>query len=156
MDSLPLKYDTQESIYTDPETGILAVLERSAATLENTNTSIQGDVMFDGDLDKWVRFANSLRLRYLLRISKRLTDFSELQDLSDSGKLMESNDQNAVVPYLGCRPESISLGQFFLGLYLEHRMTQTVDSVLSLWKDPASEPFVQTYPGKRAEREPSL
>ncbi len=130
------KYDTQESIYTDSETGILAVLQRSAATLENTNTSIQGDVMFDGDLDKWVRFANSLRLRYLLRISKRLTDFSELQDLSVSGKLMESNDQNAVVPYLGSAPNQYPLVNSSLGLYLEHRMTRTVDSVLSLWKDP--------------------
>ncbi len=130
------KYDTQESIYTDPETGILAVLERSAATLEDTNSSIQGDVMFNGDLDKWVRFANSLRLRYLLRISKRLTDFSELQDLSDSGKLMESNDQNAVVPYLGSAPNQYPLVNSSLGLYLEHRMTRTVDSVLSLWNDP--------------------
>lgn len=130
------KYDTQESIYTDPETGILAVLRRSATTLENTNTAIQGDVMFGGDLDKWVRFANSLRLRYLLRISKRLTDFSELQALADSGKLMESNDQNAVVPYLGAAPNQYPLVNSSLGLYLEHRMTRTVDSVITLWNDP--------------------
>lgn len=130
------KYDTQESIYTDPETGILAVLERSASVLENTNASIQGDVMFGGDLNKWVRFANSLRLRYLLRISKRLTDFSEIQTLADSGKLMESNDQNAVVPYLSAAPNQYPLVNSSLGLYLEHRMTQTVDSILTLWNDP--------------------
>jgi hypothetical protein len=130
------KYDTQESIYTDSETGILTVLERSAETLGNTNASIQGDVMFNGDLDKWVRFANSLRLRYLLRISKRLTDFSEMQALADSGKLMESNDQNAVVPYLSAAPNQYPLANSSLGLYLEHRMTRTVDSVLTLWNDP--------------------
>lgn len=130
------KYDTQESIYTDAETGIIAVLERSAATLENTNTSIQGDVMFGGNLDNWVRFANSLRLRYLLRISKRLTEYSELQALADSGKLMESNEQNAVVPYLGSAPNQYPLVNSSLGLYLEHRMTRTVDSVLTLWNDP--------------------
>ena len=66
------KYDTQESIYTDPNNGILAVLNESAATLENTNAAIRGDVMFGGDLSKWVRFANSLQIRYLMRISKRL------------------------------------------------------------------------------------
>ncbi|HET8735994.1 MAG TPA: SusD/RagB family nutrient-binding outer membrane lipoprotein [Pricia sp.] len=130
------KYDTQESIYTDPETGILAVLEKASATLENTNAFIQGDVMFNGDLDKWVRFANSLRLRYLLRISKRLTDFSEMQALADSGKLMQSNDDNAVVPYLGSAPNQYPLVNASLGLYLEHRMTRTVDSVLTLWDDP--------------------
>lgn len=103
-DQFTPKYDTQESIYTDPETGILAVLKRSAETLQNRNTSIQGDVMFSNDLSKWVRFSNSLRLRYLLRISKRVTDFSEMQALADSGMLIESNDQNAVVPYLSSAP----------------------------------------------------
>mgnify|MGYP003648094282 CR=1 FL=1 len=130
------QYDTQESIYTDPETGLLAVLKRSAETLENTTASIQGDVMFQNDLDKWVRFANSLRLRYLLRISNRFTDFSEMQALADSGKLIASNAQNAVVPYLGSAPNQFPMSQNSLGLYQEHRMTKTVDSVLSLWDDP--------------------
>jgi len=133
------KYDTQESIYTHPETGILAVLERSAATLENTNASIQGDVMFQNDLSKWVRFANSLRLRYLMRISKRLTDYSEIQALADSGKLIESNSQNAVVPYLSTAPNQWPMFLAGLGLYQEHRMTKTVDSVLTLWNDPRVE-----------------
>jgi len=133
------KYDTQESIYTHPETGIIALLERSATTLENTNASIQGDVMFQNDLSKWVRFANSLRLRYLMRISKRLTDYSEIQELADSGKLIESNSQNAVVPYLSTAPNQWPMFLSGLGLYQEHRMTKTVDSVLSLWNDPRVE-----------------
>jgi len=133
------KYDTQESIYTHPETGIIAVLEKSASTLENTNASIQGDVMFQNDLGKWVRFANSLRLRYLMRISKRLNDYSEIQALADSGKLIESNSQNAVVPYLSTAPNQWPMFLAGLGLYQEHRMTKKVDSVLTLWNDPRVE-----------------
>lgn len=133
------KYDTQESIYTNPETGILAVLKRSAATLENTSATIKGDVMFQNDLDKWVRFANSLRLRYLMRISKRLSDYSEIQELADSGKLIQSNSQNAVVPYLSTAPNQWPMFLSGLGLYQEHRMTKTVDSVLTLWNDPRVE-----------------
>lgn len=130
------KYDTQESIYTDPENGILAVLKRAVNTLENTNATIQGDVMFKGDLEKWVRFGNSLQLRYLLRISKRTTDFSEMQRLAASGKLMDSNDDNAVVPYLSGAPNQFPMSLAALGLYQEHRMTKTVDSILNLWDDP--------------------
>ena len=130
------QYDTQESIYTDPETGILAILKQSASTLETTTASIQGDLMFNNDLDKWIRFANSLRVRYLMRISKRLTDFSELQALADDGKLMRSNEDNAMVPYLSAAPNQWPMSQAALGLYQEHRMTQTVDSVLKLWNDP--------------------
>ncbi|MCM4157956.1 SusD/RagB family nutrient-binding outer membrane lipoprotein [Gramella sp. AN32] len=133
------KYDTQESIYTHPETGILKVLERSATTLENTNATIKGDVMFQNDLDKWVRFANSLRLRYLMRISKRLSNYSEIQELADSCKLIESNAQNAVVPYLSTAPNQWPMFLAGLGLYQEHRMTKTVDSLLRLWNDPRVE-----------------
>ncbi|WP_339880623.1 SusD/RagB family nutrient-binding outer membrane lipoprotein [uncultured Algoriphagus sp.] len=130
------KYDTQEMIYTDPETGILALLKRSAATLENTTSSIQGDVMFANNLDKWKRFANSLRVRYILRISKRINDFSELQSLADENELMRSNLDNAVVPYLSSAPNQWPMSQSALGLYQEHRMTLTVDSVLKAWDDP--------------------
>lgn len=130
------KYDTQEAIYTDPQNGILAVLENAATQLENTTSSIQGDVMFDNDLEKWVRFANSLRLRYLLRISNRLTNFSELQALADAGNLIASNADNALVPYLGAAPNQWPMSTASLGLYQEHRMTKTVDSILFLWNDP--------------------
>ncbi|WP_046287826.1 SusD/RagB family nutrient-binding outer membrane lipoprotein [Zobellia galactanivorans] len=132
-------YDTQESIYTDPERGILAVLERAATTLENSNATINGDVLFNGDLNKWVRFANSLRLRYLMRISKRLSDYSEIQALASSGKLMQSNADNAVLPYLNSAPNQYPMALSSLGLYQEHRMTTTVDSVLTLWNDPRVE-----------------
>jgi hypothetical protein len=132
-------YDTQESIYTDPETGILARLAAAVSVLENTSATIQGDMMFGNDLEKWVRFANSLWVRYFLRISKRITDFSELQALVDEGKLMRANADNAVVPYLSNAPNQWPMSQASLGLYQEHRMTQTVDSVLSLWDDPRIE-----------------
>lgn len=130
------KYDTQESIYTDPETGIIAVLKKSVTTLENSNATIEGDVLFNGDLTKWVKFANSLQVRYLLRISKRITDFSDLQTLADSGSLMQSNDDNAVVPYLSSAPNQFPLFSASSGTYNEHRMTATADSILKSWNDP--------------------
>lgn len=130
------KYDTQKMIYTDPETGILVLLRKSAATLENTSSSIQGDMMYGNNLDKWKRFANSLQVRYILRISKRISDFSQLQVLADGNELMGSNLDNAVVPYLSSAPNQWPMSQAALGLYQEHRMTVTVDSVLKSWGDP--------------------
>jgi hypothetical protein len=129
-------YDSQEAIYTDPTTGLLAVLARADSTLEATAATIQGDIMFGNDLSQWRRFANSLRVRYLLRISKRLTDFSALQALADGDQLMRSNGDNAVVPYLAAAPNQWPMSQASLGLYQEHRMTKTVDSVLKRWNDP--------------------
>lgn len=130
------KYDTQEFIYMDPQVGILATLKKASETLKATNSRIEGDMMFSNDLVKWRRFANSLRLRYMLRISDRLTDFSEMQQLADSGELMQGNSDNAVVPYLASAPNQWPMSQAALGLYQEHRMTLTVDAVLRNWNDP--------------------
>jgi hypothetical protein len=130
------KYDTQEKVYTDPQIGILAILKRSSETLKNTSESIQGDMMFNNNLDKWRRFANSLRLRYMLRISKKLTNYSELQALVTENYFMRNNQDNAVVPYLNSVPNQWPMSQSALGLYQEHRMTMTVDSVLKAWNDP--------------------
>ena len=135
-DVLTPKYDTQEFIYTDSNIGLLKVLENAVATLKATNASIKGDVLFKNDLNNWVKFANSLRVRYTLRISNRISDFSAIQTLSSSPDVMLSNAENAVLPYLRSAPNQFPMSNSALGLYQEHRMTKTVDSVLTNWDDP--------------------
>ncbi|RMF28488.1 MAG: SusD/RagB family nutrient-binding outer membrane lipoprotein, partial [Bacteroidetes bacterium] len=99
------RYDRQEDIYLGPE-GILATLQRAVEALDEARGGLplQGDVLFQGDLEKWVRFANSLRVRYLLRISKRVDVSAQLQALVNEGRLMQSNADNALVPYLSTAP----------------------------------------------------
>ena len=66
------KYDTQEFIYDD----IMARLKTAAADLSNFEFDTEGskikfaanDLLCDGDLDRWVRFANSIRLRMAMRL----------------------------------------------------------------------------------------
>jgi len=129
-------YDTQEQIYTDPENGILARLEAAVVQLEQTTESIRGDIMFDNDLTQWIRFANSLQVRYHLRISKRITDFSRLQQLADSGMLMRFNGDNAVVPYLSAAPNQFPLFSASTGIYQGLKMSETVEQILKAWDDP--------------------
>lgn len=129
-------YDTQERIYTDPENGIMARLEAAVSQLQQTTESIRGDIMFDNDLTQWIRFANSLQVRYHLRISKRTTDFSRLQQLADSGSLLRSNSDNAVVPYLGAAPNQFPLFSASTGIYQGLKMSQTLEQVLKDWEDP--------------------
>jgi hypothetical protein len=130
------KYDQQEDIYTDPETGILAQLESAAAVLTTTQSSIKGDVMFNNDLQLWARLANSLQLRYRLRISKRVTDFTKIQQLADGGMLMQSNSQNAVLPYLAAAPNQFPLFSASVGIYRELPLSTTLETTLKSWDDP--------------------
>ena len=64
--------NSQENIYL-AENGILDNLERGIAAIEAYDDviALEGDILFNGDLDAWVRFANSLKIKHLLRISDR-------------------------------------------------------------------------------------
>ncbi|MCG2462689.1 SusD/RagB family nutrient-binding outer membrane lipoprotein [Flavobacteriaceae bacterium F89] len=139
-------YDTQESIYTDPKTSILVKLESAAAQLQNTGETIRGDIMFGNDLTKWVRFANSLQVRFSLRISKRVTDFSKLQELADNNMLMQSNADNAVVPYLSAAPNQFPLFNASTGIYQGMKMSETVENILKDWDDPRITVFFKPTP----------
>lgn len=57
-------YDSQESIYKD----MLSELELAVSSIDPAYTMF-ADPIYAGDLDKWAKFANSLRLRLAMRIS---------------------------------------------------------------------------------------
>jgi hypothetical protein len=58
------QYDKQEAIYKD----FLKELAEIEATLGEDGGLVTGDIIYNGDIDKWKRFANSLRLRVAMRI----------------------------------------------------------------------------------------
>jgi hypothetical protein len=95
-------YDTQESIYT-------AMLDnlRQAGELINMDDRLNGDILYDGDMLKWKKFANSLRLRMLLRISNVKTVGAEMQTiLNDPARfpLFEQQADAAIYAYSGQVP----------------------------------------------------
>jgi len=68
-DNLFPSYDSQEEVYT----ALINDVNSAIAQIENTNTSSAinmgtNDVVMGGDMSKWVRFGNTLKLRLLLRM----------------------------------------------------------------------------------------
>ncbi len=101
------EYDTQEDVYP-------VLLER----LKNANELFAqggsdelggGDLLFGGDVQKWQRFANSLRLRLAIRVSNVAPDLAKthieeiMSDVS-TYPIMESNDDNAFFIWPGNLP----------------------------------------------------
>lgn len=71
-DNLKPVFDSQQAIYA----GILATLDTANTILsknasEYSNINSTQDVLYQGDVTKWRKFANSLALRYYLRISTK-------------------------------------------------------------------------------------
>ena len=59
------KYDKQEDIYN----AFFLELEDAVNKIDPTKDKVTGDLIYAGDVTKWQQLANSLRLRYAMRIS---------------------------------------------------------------------------------------
>src|SRR5690606_31831133 len=59
-------FDKQEVIYND----FFIELAAAAAQLDPTKDAVRGDLFYNGNTDAWKKFANSLRLRYAMRLVK--------------------------------------------------------------------------------------
>lgn len=134
-------YDSQEEIYN----GLLDNLERANTLLSAGDLlSIKGDIIFDGDLEKWRKFANSLHLRVALRLSEINAGLaeSEISKIYNGGAqypVMESNDDNAKLVYLSAFPNAHPIseaGRYRVGSYNEYRISETLEGILRDYQDP--------------------
>jgi len=129
-------YDLQEDIYLN-ENGILDNLDKGIAAINAYTDAIplEGDILFNGDLDAWVRFANSLKIKHLLRISNRIDVSSELQSVLDDGNYITSNNQNAIFNFTNTDPNSFRLAQLRIGDFNNFVLSETMEDILTNLND---------------------
>jgi hypothetical protein len=91
------KFDTQQSIYND----LFKELKEAAAQFDGGRV-FGGDIMYGGDVSKWKKFANSMRLIMALRLSKvdAAKGTAEANDAINAG-VFTSNADNATIKYPG-------------------------------------------------------
>ncbi|UXX79910.1 SusD/RagB family nutrient-binding outer membrane lipoprotein [Reichenbachiella carrageenanivorans] len=89
------KYDAQQDIYTD----FFKELTEAADQLDSAKP-LEGDLIFNGDVEKWRKFANSLRLRYALRLVNVDAATAQTEALAAlTGGVMESYTDAAYVTH---------------------------------------------------------
>lgn len=93
-------YSSQEDIYS----GILSNLKIASDMLDPSGSSVKGDILFGGDIIKWKKFANSLRLRLANRQSTKkpaesAAIFTEIMGDPVIYPIFESNEDMAVLNY---------------------------------------------------------
>jgi hypothetical protein len=130
------KYDLQEDIYLQ-DGGILDNLDKGIAAIENYSGVIplQGDVLFNGDLNAWVRFANSLKIKALMRISAKENVNARLQALYDAQNYINTNSQNAVFNFTSGEPNNFRMARLRAGDFNNFVMSKTMENVLENLND---------------------
>lgn len=89
------KYASQEKIYSD----ILNELKAASNQLILTDNNLKGDLIYNGKMENWKKFANSLRLRIANRLKGSIPSADgHIMDAISSG-VMTSNKDNAVLAY---------------------------------------------------------
>lgn len=122
------KFDTQESIYLS----LNAKLKQANGLFQVGGPRVDGDILFGGDIMMWKRFANSLRLRLLMRMSYRTEYFNtiraEIDDIISNPAtypIISSNSQNAALHYLGSYPNNHPLNETYKTRD-DHRLSKTL------------------------------
>ncbi len=96
-------YDSQELIYR----ALIDTLTRANSILksvDNVNLDDGYDPIYDGNVLMWRKFANSLKVRMLMRASAKMdisSDLSAIINDPDEFPLFENNDESAFYTYSG-------------------------------------------------------
>lgn len=125
-------YDSQEFIYKD----FLTVLTKAVADLQpyrGKNLLGNNDQIYGGNVDLWIRFANSLRLRIAMRMSGVEPALAKSNaEAAVAGGVLETNAHDA---FLKVTANSINtLNQ--ATAWNEFRMSAAMESVLKGYNDP--------------------
>ncbi|WP_282112422.1 SusD/RagB family nutrient-binding outer membrane lipoprotein [Maribacter stanieri] len=130
-------YDSQESIYMD-ENGVFDNLDKGIAAIENyTGTiALDGDILFNGDLEGWIRFANSLKIKYLMRVSSKINVAAQLQIIVAEGNFIDDNSENAIFNFTDGEPNNFRLARLRIGDFNNYVLSETMDEILTGLNDP--------------------
>ena len=92
------EYDPQSIVYQD----LINELRSAVSGFDQSRPDVGAqDWIYHGDVDKWIRFANSLTLRLALRISDKVPTIAlpVIQQLTTENRFIQSNQGSARFPH---------------------------------------------------------
>lgn len=132
-------YDSQQSVYQTFFKQIdTAVTNLKTYVSANAGKSTLGasDYIYNGDYTEWLKFANSLRLRLAMRLSKADAATAQQQAqkaLTDAGGLLTTPSDDAAIAQTGGRENDLHM---ISGDWLNTNMSAAIGSYLIGYHDP--------------------
>lgn len=136
------KYDKQEDIYMD----LLKELSEANDQITKDEDSYgSADLIYNGDMEKWKKFCNSLRLRVAIRMAdkKEAESAAAIKAATDAG-VFQSNADDALLQYLPSPPNNNPLNEarksrpdFAVSLTFTDKLNELNDPRLPKYAAPA-------------------
>lgn len=133
-------HDSQEVVYQ----GVLNMLDQAEILFASGTGSFTptADLLYGGDVSKWRKFAASLKLKALMRISKVKNVNAEVQTLVASGQLMSSNADSAQLIFKAAQPDA---NPIYETIVYGNRREYKVSSVLVNKMNSLADPRLNVY-----------
>lgn len=132
-------YDSQEEVYNN----FFAALDSAVTVLENNtggNAFGNNDQIYDGNVDQWLTFANSLRLRLAMRVRYVAPDLAqtEAEKAVGAGVMMDNSDNASLLTTENSRNPYTTITDWG-----EFRMSAAMESALEGFEDPRRSQYFQ-------------
>lgn len=133
------KFDTQEDVYI----GILKELKYANSLYNTDPIDANRDLLYRGDVSKWKKFTNSLRLRLLMRLSNRDAELNVSQELREiymdpsANPVFTSNEDNATFYFDSVEPFVNTFGSTASSSFTSsRRCCKTIIDLMAIPGDP--------------------
>lgn len=140
--ALAVAYDSQKAVYDgmfDDLNAAIAALKSYLSGSTSYTALSQYDLIYAGDFEKWLRFANSVKLRMAMRISFVEPDKAKAMALEAldpaGGGVIESNEDNATI-ISGTNPLWV-----MAGAYADTRAAADLTTHLNGYNDPRAQRY---------------
>jgi hypothetical protein len=121
------KYDKQEDVYALMIQKLIDANSMIDLSLPAPNLT-KGDLIYNGNMEKWKKFGNTLRLRIALRAYHKVPAYLNDVLTLPASSFFESNADNAIIEYL---PDSPNQGPVYIAFFVSARNDFTITKTLT-------------------------
>lgn len=140
------KYDKQQDVYY----ALLDTINQSIQELDlDTGSFGTADIIYDGDVNAWYKFANAIKLKLGITIADVDPQRSQKEAEAAAGKVFTSNDDNALLRYTTTPPH---VNPIWTGLVQSNRQdfvaANTIVDTMNARNDPRRPFYFTTVDGE--------
>ena len=141
-DILYPEYESQANIYVGPD-GILSNINNGIQALKDYSGTIplEGDIVYNGNLENWIKFGNSLKLKVLMRISDVIDVEEQVAELFTEGNYITNQEEDAIIQFSDSEPNNFRMGSARIGDFNIYVMSLTSEEILTNYNDPRINKF---------------